>query len=137
MIEGFIIDMKDLSCLSQEAFLADRKASAAGESFLRRSLECMFDIARHIMAKSYGYRGLEYKEIAKGLGEKGIVTKDFSLTLIKMAGYRNRMVHLYREITYEEIHSILKNHLSDIERFVKEIATFIKKYEKNLDSLPK
>lgn len=51
-------------------------------------------------------------------------------TLMKMAGYRNRMVHLYYEVSSKEIYDILKNHLSDIERFIPEIVSFLDDYRK-------
>ena len=45
-----------------------------------------------------------------------------------MAGYRNRLVHFYHEVTDKELFSILKNNLSDMENFIKEIKAFIEKY---------
>lgn len=50
-----------------------------------------------------------------------------------MAGYRNRMVHLYHEISAKEIYEILKNHLSDIEKFIVEIVSFIEAYRKTIN----
>jgi len=46
--------------------------------------------------------------------------------LMEMAGYRNRIVHFYHEITNEELYAILQNDLKDIEQFVSEIGKFIK-----------
>lgn len=129
LIQEFLIELKKLASISIEEFLSDKRNPASAESYLRRSLEALFDIGRHILTKTYGFKELEYKEIARQLGEKGIVEKDYARTLIKMAGYRNRMVHLYHEITAEEIHHILKDHLSDIERFISEIALFLEKYK--------
>ena len=37
--------------------------------------------------------------------------------LEKMAGYRNRLVHYYKEISNEEIYEILQNDLGDLEKF--------------------
>ena len=48
--------------------------------------------------------------------------------LEKMAGYRNRLVHYYKEISNEEIYEILQNDLGDLEKFLKEIEKFLKKY---------
>jgi len=48
-----------------------------------------------------------------------------------MDGYRNRLVHFYREITSEELYEIITSHLGDFERFSQEIVSFIKAYEKN------
>ena len=116
VIQEFLEELRKLSILKDGDFLSDRRNSAAAESYLRRSLEAVFDTGRHILAKTYGFKELEYKKIALELGEKGIVDKEYSRTLVKMAGYRNRMVHLYHEVSPEEIYSILKEHLSDIER---------------------
>jgi len=49
--------------------------------------------------------------------------------IMEMAGYRNRIVHFYHEITNEELYEILQNDLKDIEQFVNEIGKFIKKYK--------
>lgn len=130
IIQEFLIEIKRLSLMSEEEFLSDKRNPAAAESYLRRSLEAIFDIGRHILAKTYGFKELEYKDIARELGDKGVVEKDYSRTLMKMAGYRNRMVHLYHEISPEEIYDILKNHLQDIERFIPEIVHFLEDYKK-------
>lgn len=130
IIQEFLIELKRLSLISEEEFLSDKRNPAAAESYLRRSLEAIFDIGRHILAKSYGFKGLEYKDIAKELGNKGVIEKGYSITLMKMAGYRNRMVHLYHEVSSEEIYDILKDYLSDIERFISEIVSFLEDYRK-------
>jgi uncharacterized protein YutE (UPF0331/DUF86 family) len=46
-----------------------------------------------------------------------------------MAGYRNRMVHFYREVTPEELYQIVANNLKDIESFNSEIAAFVRTYQ--------
>ncbi len=99
------------------------------ESYLRRILEAIFDIGRHILAKTSGFKGIEYKFIAKELGRRGVLTKELSDVLYIMAGHRNRMVHFYREVTPRELYSIARDNLKDIERFVKETALFIKAYQ--------
>ena len=132
LIQDCIVELKKFSMMEKKEFLSDKRNPAAGESYLRRSLEAIFDIGRHLLAKSYGIKDLEYKKIALELGEKGIVEKEYSRILMKMAGYRNRMVDLYHEVGPEEIYDILKNHLYDIEQFVGKIASFIETYKKGL-----
>jgi len=132
MIQEFVEGLRSLAMLSNEDFFSDKRNIAAAESYLRRCLECIFDIGRHIMAKSYGLKDLEYKKIANNLGEKGVISEEYSEILGEMAGYRNRMVHLYYEISKEELYGILQKHLSDLERFVIEITYFIERYEKAL-----
>lgn len=129
LIQEFLSSLREFSAMTEAEFLSDKRNPASAESYLRRSLEAVFDIGRHILAKSYGFKELEYKKIALELGEKGFVDKEYAKLLLKMAGYRNRMVHLYHEISPKEIYEILKNHLLDIDRFVLEISWFIENYK--------
>lgn len=129
-LEECLNELKPFSRMTKEEFLMDRKNPPFVESYLRRSLEAIFDIGRHILSKTYGFKEIEYKAIAKELGKKEILTEELSSELYKMAGYRNRLVHFYREVTPDELYEIVVHHLGDFERFSKEIVTFIKAYEK-------
>lgn len=60
------------------------------------------------------------------------MTPDYAVTLVKMAGYRNRMVRLYQEIGADEMFGILRNNLADIERFIIEIGRLLEEYRKGL-----
>ena len=137
---GFIIKsiarLKRLARLDQKDFLKEDNPAIV-ESYLRRSLEAIFDIGRHIIAKTAGKGIVEYKEIARALGQEGVVGRDQSEKLQLIAGYRNRLVHFYHEISDEELHTILNNNLSDVEAFVKEIKRFIQCYQEQKDQSDK
>lgn len=131
-IEVCLQELRPYSRMTMEGFLADRKNPPFVESFLRRGLEAVFDIGRHILAKTAGSKEIEYKAIAKELGNKGIISKEISEILYLMAGYRNRMVHFYKEVMPEELYQIVVNNLGDFERFNREIVSFIKAYEERV-----
>jgi len=128
LIGSFLEKLGRLVSLPKDEFLRDERNPAAAESFLRRSIEAMFDIARHILSKTYEFKSMEYKDVAQALGQKKIVTAEYAETLVKMAGYRNRMVHYYKEIKAEELFEILQKDLGDIEGFIREIEIFLKNY---------
>jgi uncharacterized protein YutE (UPF0331/DUF86 family) len=91
---------------------------AISEHYLRRALEAVFEIGSHILARLPGGKVSGYKDIAKKLEEHKIVSSEFAKEkLIKMAGYRNRLVHFYSEVTAEEMHQIIQNNLDDFDRF--------------------
>jgi uncharacterized protein YutE (UPF0331/DUF86 family) len=128
-IVGYVERLRNLAKLDQSAFLQD-DTPAIAESYLRRSLEAMFDIGRHIIAKHAGKAAVEYKEIARLLGKIDAISDDLSEKLVLMAGYRNRMVHFYHEVSDPELHQILTNNLADIEKFIKEMASLLEAYQK-------
>ncbi len=131
LINQCLFKLKRLSTLPKDKFLSS-EAPAIAESYLRRGLEAIFDIGRHIIAKTAQKTAVEYKEIAVKLTELGIIPAEFAPKLRLMAGYRNRLVHFYYEVTAEEIYRIIKEHLEDIENFVILIKNFIKKYRLSL-----
>jgi len=116
----------ELPLKNKKSFIRDRRNVAAAESYLRRSLEALFDIGRHILAKRFAFPATEYKEIAAGLLEKNILSEDEAELIRKMAGYRNRMVHFYHEITPEELHEICLNHLDEIRLLLNRMLQSIK-----------
>lgn len=131
VIRSALSRLRDLGKISQKEFLKDYRYPASTETFLRHSLEAIFDIGRHILAKSGKVRLThEYKDIARGLSESGVISKTLMHKLIEMAGYRNRIVHFYHEITDGELYQILQNDLDDIKRFLEEIGRYIEEHQK-------
>lgn len=108
------------------AFTADPRMVAAGDSYLRRALEAMLDLGRHILAKGFGRAPAEYAEIARQLGEAGVLDPARSARLVVMARYRNRMVHFYDEISDEELYGILSRELRDVEDLIAAITDWLK-----------
>lgn len=109
-IEESLKNLYEIRKKGEETFLNDPILISAAESNIRKALEAIFDIARHILAKSYGCKDLEYKKMAKLLVKEKVLPESYLSTLIKMAGYRNRLVHFYFEITITYL--ILKNFLN-------------------------
>ncbi|RMG03177.1 MAG: DUF86 domain-containing protein [Nitrospirae bacterium] len=130
---GFIVrsiaKLKTLASLPEDDFLKNDNPAIA-ESYLRRGLEAIFDVGRHIIAKTAGKAVVEYKEIARELGKRGVISEGCAEKLILMAGYRNRLVHFYHEVENEELYEILRENLKDIELFRDEITRFVKAYRK-------
>jgi len=132
IIQESLFEMKKMARISLPDFLSDRRNPASTESFLRRCLEAIFDIGRHILAKSSGKKIIEYKEIALFLGREKIIPLDLSQRLIPIAGYRNRLVHFYHEISDKELYEIIQKDLGDIEEFVKAIERFLRAYRRKI-----
>jgi uncharacterized protein YutE (UPF0331/DUF86 family) len=107
--------IRDLPIHDKGEFLGNPHNVAAAESYLRRALEALFDIGRHVLARKFAHPAAEYKEIADGLFEKKILNRKDADLLRQMAGYRNRMVHFYHEISPEELFDICGHHLDEIQ----------------------
>ena len=106
--------VESLPLASEEEFTSDPLMVAAGESFLRRALEALLDLGRHVLAKGFGMPVAEYAAIADQLKAKGVLSGDLGATLKAMASYRNRLVHDYDVVTPSELYRILTSRVDDI-----------------------
>jgi len=94
---------------------------------LHRSLEAIMDIGSHILSRIPGARPASYKDIPRLLDKYKIIPADFAnQTLAKMAGYRNRMVHFYGEISERELYAIIQEELDDLYTFIGFIEKVLK-----------
>jgi len=126
-IRKMLADLQDLGLDDRGAFLADKHKQAAAESYLRRALEALFDVGRHILARKFGAAAAEYKDIARILFEKKALTKKDSDLLRLMAGYRNRLVHFYHEVGPEELFEICAKDSADIQEILNRLIVIAKK----------
>lgn len=132
-IERMLEEIKKLPLGSLETFLADTRNVFTAESCLRTSLEALFDLGRHILAKRFGVGVTEYKEIAFELERQGVLDADKAALLKILAGYRNRMVHFYHEIKPEELHEICRRELEDVQRVKEALRTWITANPEHMD----
>lgn len=127
-LAGIENELSELQKLSKENLGDFKKGSGwkLAQFHLHRALEGVFNIGNHIVSRIPGSVATQYKEVALKLGENNIVTKDFAQEkLVKMAKYRNRLVHFYAEITTDELYNILQNDLADFEVFLKSVKTLL------------
>jgi len=98
---------------------------------LHRALEAVLDTGTHILSRIPGARPSSYKEIPRLLEKNRIIPSDFALNqLTKMAGYRNRMVHFYAEVTEKEIFNIIQEEIQDFSTFCAYIESLLKNPQK-------
>jgi uncharacterized protein YutE (UPF0331/DUF86 family) len=115
-IQNNIKELNPLADAKVEDFISDRNKYALAEHYFRRSLEGILTIGTHILSR-LPVRTKDYQEVIVSLGDSDIVPKEFAEKNKKLAGYRNRMVHMYWEITKEELHQIINKHLQDLDKF--------------------
>ena len=117
--------LEDLKKLSKEDFLSDsHKIGSAKYSFIV-AIEAMIDLCNHIIAKN-GYRTPEdYADTFRVLAENGAFDEEYTNTLIQMARFRNRLVHIYWDVSDSEIYRIIQTRLQDIRDFLEKFGKFL------------
>lgn len=121
-----LVRLRELATHPMKEFADRGDTFALSQFYLRQVLEGVFHIGSHILSRLPGGRATEYKEIARLLGERGVVPREFALQiLVPMAGYRTRLTHFYYEVGPAEILPILQNKLGDIDQFLDYIRAIL------------
>jgi len=119
--------LKEFQKLSLEEFESGKDNYAIVEHHLRRSLEGIISLATHILSRiPGGGKAKDYTESILFLGKFGVIPRNFAEKIKGMASYRNRLVHLYWDISHKEIYQKVKNELEDFEKFCEYILKYIK-----------
>lgn len=106
----------------EDRFFEDAILRAAALRFLQTALEALFDSAHHLVAREQVGLPQTYRETVDCLAELDLLSADDLDTLRRMAGFRNRVVHVYLEVDPREVWRILEEHLGDFERFREAVA---------------
>ena len=135
-VRKMIRSIQALPINSFDEFKADSRNTASAESYLRRGIEALLDLGRHLLAKGFAIAVTEYKEIGPMLAKKGVLTENNGDLLRQIAGYRNRMVHFYHEINDLELYNLCTKNLDDIEQILTALIEWLQinpdKIDKNI-----
>ena len=117
--------LEDLGKLSEAEFAADPHKVGSAKYNLIVAIEGTVDLSNHIISKN-GFRTPEdYADTFRVMEEKGVFDTEFTGSLIQMARFRNRLVHIYWDIDDAGIYRIIQTRLQDIRRFLREIGNFL------------
>lgn len=127
IIHSAIRRLQLLARMPREQFLHDEDAVDIAENRLRRALEALFDLGRHLVVKSGLGVPQDYRAIIEKMKDSQMLPTDFARQIMGMAGYRNRPVHEYNKVTPEELYEILQNRLGDFTLFCQHIVNYLER----------
>ena len=117
--------LEDLGKISEAEFAADPHKVGSAKYNLIVAIEGTVDLSNHIISKN-GFRTPEdYADTFRALEEKGVFDTEFTGSLIQMARFRNRLVHIYWDIDDAEMYRIIQTRLQDIRLFLRGIGNFL------------
>ena len=117
--------LKKLKTFDKDAFIDDFTKVDSAKYLLQVSIEAMLDISSHLIARNRWGKPKDNKEHFQILFNNGIIDNTDVAIYFNMAKFRNRIVHMYFNISDEMIHDIVQNNINDFERFISNIARVI------------
>ena len=117
--------LKEISNMELQNFKNDLHIISSAKYNLLVAIESVIDTCNHLISKNNYRIPEDYADVFRVMAENNIFTEDFTDNLIKMARFRNRLVHIYWDVDTETIYYILKNNLKDFDNFLQRLNQFI------------
>jgi len=111
--------LQEYSDITVEAYRSDWKTQRIVERTLQMMIELCADIAGHVISDNGWSTPETYAETFRVLGEHGVLTPEQAEVMVKMAKFRNIVVHQYETVDAEIVVLILRKHLDYFEKFSK------------------
>lgn len=111
--------------MSRDGFLADEDAQDIARSRLLTAMEAALNICFHLSAKKLNRVPEGYGECFLTLGAAGLIDRSLSKRLGTMAGFRNRLVHVYWDVDYGQVYDIIIHDLKDLALFCREMVDLL------------
>jgi uncharacterized protein YutE (UPF0331/DUF86 family) len=100
-----------------EAYRSDWRTQRIVERTLQMAIESCLDIANHVVADSKLRIPSTYAETFDVLTEAGLLNPSMQLSMRRMVGFRNIVVHEYARVDADHVVRILHEHLGDLAAF--------------------
>jgi uncharacterized protein YutE (UPF0331/DUF86 family) len=103
--------------INVEQYRQDWKTQRIVERTLQMAIEVCVDIATHVIADRELRVPTTYAEAFEVLGEAGLVDSEMQEAMVRMAKFRNVIVHEYTRVDAGIVIRILREHLDDLAQF--------------------
>lgn len=124
-LDDYLRQVSEYRGISLDAYRSDWKTQRIVERTLQIAIEACVDIASHVIADRRLRVPSTYAETFEVLGEAGLLDAPLRDAMVRMARFRNVLVHEYAGIDAEIVVGILNKRLDDLAGFRAAALTWI------------
>ena len=118
-------DLRTYQQLNCDEVIADRNYQSMIRYALQTAIQCVIDIANHLLIGGDLEQPPDSRSAILGLGKHGILPQDFAQELAGLSGLRNVIVHRYMTVDDELIYQFLQRCVADFETFNQHIVDYV------------
>lgn len=124
----YLYELEDINNTPKNKFIESTLLTAATERYFQLAIETCINIGNRIISIEQFNKTIKapesYSDIFIQLERAGLIDKDLSERLIKMAKFRNRLVHVYWDLDPSMLYDYLNNNLQDFHLFIKMVNSY-------------
>lgn len=124
-LKEYLRYLEDVKKYSREEYIKNPLIYGSTERFLHLTIECVMDIANHLISDFRFRKPESNRDVFDILYENDIIDRKLKENLCNMASFRNILVHDYLKLDREIVYDIILNNLDDIITFANIIKDYI------------
>jgi uncharacterized protein YutE (UPF0331/DUF86 family) len=117
--------LNSIKNIDKEKYINDPMIYGASERFLHLSIECVLDIANHLISDLNFRKPESNRDLFEILYENKLLKVDLKESLCNMASFKNILVHDYLKLDRGIVYEIIIDNLKDIECFIDVTVEYI------------
>lgn len=118
-LERYLSKLEAFGATPLEDFLQNEDLRLAAERCLHLAIECVLDLAHHVIADLGCRSPSSYADAFTVLCEERLISEELCRSLQKSAGMRNVLVHEYLGIDHALVHHALGSPMDDLREFAR------------------
>jgi len=130
-LNKYYLHLVDARKLEKERFVKDKLYQAASERYLQIAIESCLNIGNRLISLCQFKKPVDtpetYADIFIAMKGLGVIDDSFCDRLVKMAKFRNRLVHLYWDIDNDTLYSFIQDDLEDFKLFEQKVVEYLNK----------
>ncbi|MBS3907545.1 MAG: DUF86 domain-containing protein [Syntrophaceae bacterium] len=124
-IEESLTRLERIKIKRKEDFLKDQDMQDIACYRLLVAIEAALGLCYHISAKRLKKVPEGYAECFAILADAGIIQRELSESLQKMARFRNLLVHMYWKVDYGTLYELIQHNLKDLRDFSRVVTALL------------
>jgi uncharacterized protein YutE (UPF0331/DUF86 family) len=118
--------LRRIAATSLDAYLADEDAQAIAERHFQVAVQCLLDMANHIVAEQGLGSPEDAEELLSSLATAGAIPASLHERVRGLAGFRNILVHDYLAVDQRVVHQLL-GRLEDLVDLAKALDDYVRR----------
>lgn len=124
--EEYLSQLKELQKYSFQEFKDDWKIYQLTDHSLHLAIECLIDIGKILVIEKKLKKPQTYKEVFDILNKNKIISSALTEELKNLVEFRNRLIHEYLYLDFEDIYEICQNKLNVFREFLEAVRKILK-----------
>ena len=125
-VRNSVRQLRELGEVRRDLFVSDARSVNSAKYLLIVATEATLDICNHLAARRGGRSPEDYADCMAIMAEIGVIDDDLKIRLMRMARFRNLLVHLYARVDDGEVHRTIRENLGDLEQYLASVGRSLK-----------